>query len=642
MSLGVLTTSSNNIGSSAIAETANAPVLPQVSLSQTANMKLAFLGIPADYIDQEMLLSYLHHTFLQFDSDPYPMAWKLNFSFVFYPFPQNISSSLSDNVLYSAGSVCFNTTLLDDLLSQSQELAIPQCGCLLAFMWIPNEIGHQWFYIPQDTPDVLFNATIYDNGILQASSGFTQDFGGLRRAVYFDVSQMMEQVPTESLVTSTVMSLVDSSLRDIFPDMLGTALGSSWVPADVQTYQNYTVKILWINGTGEQLPIGIVQQGLEDLMPWTNWTVTEQTEPADATLNSLVENRTTELATPSNITIVLSNGTRFVLETRRSLNWNWNEADPINAYFIHNLQSYFNLTGFEDKSVIPVILLQLDNDTASLGGITLFPDDLILIGAQGSFLTDMGGYGLFEAMHILKHEVGHWVGLTHHQDSAARMICPMHASGPEVEGGAAFCAFCKDARARMSFMSYYNQTISLLSSNHAETQELASKLNDSLTLFYNWDYTEAVEKIASIYYAPDTTPPTIANVTQTPLKDDVRPEDAINVTATVIDELSGVKSVVLNYTSGNGTWNAINMTNLLGNVWNATIPPFPYGTNVTYVIAAEDNFNNSITSNESGVEYQYQVLPEFPVLLLVPIFIIATLITAASFGKNFKFRKKGT
>jgi hypothetical protein len=72
-------------------------------------------------------------------------------------------------------------------------------------------------------------------------------------------------------------------------------------------------------------------------------------------------------------------------------------------------------------------------------------------------------------------------------------------------------------------------------------------------------------------------------------------------------------------------------------VGKATIPPFPYGTSITYVIVAEDNFNNSITSNESGVEYQYQVLLVFPSFLVLATFIAATLIAAANYRKSFKF-----
>jgi hypothetical protein len=630
--------SHDNLASSTIRAT-NAAVLPQIDSRQTANMKLAFLGVPAEYVNQSSLLSYLPQTFPEFSSDLYMITWKLTFSFVFYPFPQNVSSSLFVHALYSADSAFFNTTLLDNLLSQSQELAIPNCGCLLVFMWIPNATGHQWFYAPECNQDFLLNVTEYDNGIPQTGPSF-QNFGGLRRAVYFDISQMMEQLPTESLVTTTLMSLIGNSMRDIFPDMLGSS-NPLWVSADVQTYRNYTVSMIRINGTGEQLPKEIVQQQLEDLMPWTNWTITEQTKPADATLDSLVEGRTTELSTPVNITIVLSNGTRFVLEWNRSLNWSPYRSDPLNSYFIDNLHNYFNLTDLDDKSVIPVILLQLDDKTASLSveGLTMFPD-LILIALQGSILTGLDGYGSFICMTTVKHEVGHWVGLPHHQDLAARMICPMHGRGSEAEGEAAFCAFCKDAIARMSFMRYYNKTTSLLMNNHAETPALANELNDSLMLFYHWDYTEAIEKIASIYDAPDATPPTIANVTQAPPGENVRPEDAVNVNATVVDELSGVKGVILNYTNGNGTWITVNMTNIQVDIWNATIPPFPYGTNITYVIVAEDNFNNSITSSEGGIEYQYWVLPEFPMLFALPIFVIVTLVTAVHFGKSFKSHKR--
>ena len=124
----------------------------------------------------------------------------------------------------------------------------------------------------------------------------------------------------------------------------------------------------------------------------------------------------------------------------------------------------------------------------------------------------------------------------------------------------------------------------------------------------------------------DTTPPNITCVSQTPLEDNMLPEDEAKVNATVTDNLSGIKQVILNYTNGNGTWITVNMTNLEGNIWNGTIPAFPYCTNVTYAIMAEDNAGNTITTEEMEYEYQYHVIPEFPSFLILPLFMIATLL----------------
>lgn len=132
----------------------------------------------------------------------------------------------------------------------------------------------------------------------------------------------------------------------------------------------------------------------------------------------------------------------------------------------------------------------------------------------------------------------------------------------------------------------------------------------------------AVDMQASIL---DTTPPNIVDVSQTPPENNVLPVDEVKVNATVTDDLSGIKQVVLNYTNGNGTWTTVDMTNLGGNIWNGTIPAFPYCTNVTYVIMAEDNANNTITTAEMGYEYQYHVVPEFSSITIVLLFMMTTL-----------------
>jgi hypothetical protein len=134
-------------------------------------------------------------------------------------------------------------------------------------------------------------------------------------------------------------------------------------------------------------------------------------------------------------------------------------------------------------------------------------------------------------------------------------------------------------------------------------------------------------------FAVDTTPPDIANVTQSPPKDNVQPEDIVKVNATITDETSGVKQATLNYTTDNATWTAVEMTNIEDNIWNATIPAFPQGTNVTYTITAEDNAGNTANTEETGYTCHYTVIPEFASLAVIPFSIVTTL-TAITIRKR--------
>jgi hypothetical protein len=142
----------------------------------------------------------------------------------------------------------------------------------------------------------------------------------------------------------------------------------------------------------------------------------------------------------------------------------------------------------------------------------------------------------------------------------------------------------------------------------------------------------------SAIFAVDTTPPNITNIHQSPANDSVYPEDEVKVNATVTDDISGVKQVILFYdVNSSGTWIEENMTNLEGDIWNATIPAFLYGTNVTYAISAEDNVGNAIMTAEMEYGIQYQVIPEFSSLIAVPLFMMASLIAIVA-----KRRRKTT
>jgi hypothetical protein len=125
----------------------------------------------------------------------------------------------------------------------------------------------------------------------------------------------------------------------------------------------------------------------------------------------------------------------------------------------------------------------------------------------------------------------------------------------------------------------------------------------------------------------DNTLPNITDVTQNPSQNAVSAEDHVEINATVGDTTSGIGQVELSYTVNETAHFTINMTNLQGPIFNATIPTLPYGTNVTYVIVAVDNANNTRTTQEMGLSYEYTVVPEITPFLILPLFMILTLLS---------------
>jgi hypothetical protein len=143
-----------------------------------------------------------------------------------------------------------------------------------------------------------------------------------------------------------------------------------------------------------------------------------------------------------------------------------------------------------------------------------------------------------------------------------------------------------------------------------------------------------------VCFSVDTTPPNIKDIMQFPRTDNVQPDDEVKVNATVTDDVSGVKRVTLFYAYANssGTWiRIVNMTKLEGDIWNASIPKFPYCTNVTYAIAAEDNVGNAASTAEMGYDIQYHVIPEFTALAMTLLFMVAMLLTAMVHKRKHSF-----
>ena len=474
---------------------------PEIDLEQVAYMKVVFLGIPSEFVDENEFVARTSQNVSQF-AHPNAMTWNLNVFVHFEEFPEDLQDSLSSGSYRNEGITYYNTTLLDDSLSHHENLAIPNRGYLLVFMWIPdNQTTHSWFFV-EERPDLFLGRTDYD-GVPVRTWEFPKNFGGRRRAIYFDMSDTMERTPAEAVVTSTALTLFNNAMADIFVDLLGSK-DSRMILADSQKYEYYEVRILWLNGTGEEFDTECLEESFEDLMPWTNWTATIEARAIDKALNSFISNRTETLSRPLIHSFILSNGSEFILEASRNVQCdlyaNSGEHDPLIGYFFDHVGEYFSLADLEDRSIIPVVFLQLANDTvfrrAFQAGVSWFIHNVVIIGFQGSVLTEFGECGHLFLLQILRHEIGHWLSLCHHSSNFAsgypKIVCSMRSMTSR------FCAFCKDSRGRMSFISHYSTTIGLLSQNRASSDALQDDLEGALQLFYDWNYVEAINAIISI------------------------------------------------------------------------------------------------------------------------------------------------
>jgi hypothetical protein len=69
-------------------------------------------------------------------------------------------------------------------------------------------------------------------------------------------------------------------------------------------------------------------------------------------------------------------------------------------------------------------------------------------------------------------------------------------------------------------------------------------------------------------------------------------------------------------------------------LYEATIPGQPAGTQMRYKIIAYDYAGNNATLEGTQLYFIYQVVPEFQPILILPLFIITTLITIIFFKRK--------
>ncbi len=74
--------------------------------------------------------------------------------------------------------------------------------------------------------------------------------------------------------------------------------------------------------------------------------------------------------------------------------------------------------------------------------------------------------------------------------------------------------------------------------------------------------------------------------------------------------------------------------NSTSGLYQTIIPGQPYCTWVNYKIIAYDNAENSAVEDNAGEYYVYHVIPEFPAVMILPLFMFFTLIAIALAKKN--------
>jgi len=133
----------------------------------------------------------------------------------------------------------------------------------------------------------------------------------------------------------------------------------------------------------------------------------------------------------------------------------------------------------------------------------------------------------------------------------------------------------------------------------------------------------------------DLIPPTIGTPSRAPVGD-VLPDQSVKVSVNVADFISGVKNVTLSYTINDGvTWIDLPMNfNSSTNLYEAIIPGQEAGTWVRFKIVAYDHAGNNRTLDGAEPYCVYQVVPEFPLSLFLPLFMIITLMAVIAYKRK--------
>jgi len=145
-----------------------------------------------------------------------------------------------------------------------------------------------------------------------------------------------------------------------------------------------------------------------------------------------------------------------------------------------------------------------------------------------------------------------------------------------------------------------------------------------------------------ILTSPAIAPPVFSNiqisaVTQEPGPEKVEPHQEVIVRANVTDQIFGVGTVMLDYSTDGGlTWNRLTMyyNETLG-LYEAVIPGQEENVFVKYYIYASDKINEYyVNENNNGQYFTYTVVPEFPSITILLLLMLVTLIAIIPLKKR--------
>ncbi len=155
--------------------------------------------------------------------------------------------------------------------------------------------------------------------------------------------------------------------------------------------------------------------------------------------------------------------------------------------------------------------------------------------------------------------------------------------------------------------------------------------------YFSTDYFGNEEDVKSQTVYLDTTAPNIHTPTRYPTGD-IQVGQAVKISANITDLGSGVKEAILHYSLNNGTtWTNVTMNyNSTSGLYEGTIPAQYSNMTVKYAISASDNVDNNAVQDNSGMYYIYPVIPEFPSMMLITIFMLLSLSATILIKKRSK------